>query len=137
VLGDLSKIGYDAEWQIISAADVGAKHLRKRIWIIAYPNSESESDVSVNDGWEVSRAVADTQNTHGWGANATEHTRRRNTKIRGQSKSGGRIQYWSTEPDVGRVAHGVPARVDRLKCLGNAVVPQCAYLLGTLIKSLQ
>jgi DNA (cytosine-5)-methyltransferase 1 len=32
--------------------------------------------------------------------------------------------WWATEPDVGRVAHGVPARVDRLKCLGNAVVPQ-------------
>lgn len=34
---------------------------------------------------------------------------------------------WATEPDVGRVAHGIPARVDRLKCLGNAVVPQQAY----------
>ena len=34
---------------------------------------------------------------------------------------------WAAEPDVGRVAHGVPARVDRLKCLGNAVVPQQAY----------
>ena len=34
---------------------------------------------------------------------------------------------WTAEPDVGRVAHGVPARVDRLKCLGNAVVPQQAY----------
>ena len=32
--------------------------------------------------------------------------------------------WWSTEPDVGRVAHGVPARVDRLHCLGNALVPQ-------------
>ena len=31
--------------------------------------------------------------------------------------------YWSIEPDVGRVAHGVPARVDRLRGLGNAVVP--------------
>lgn len=30
---------------------------------------------------------------------------------------------WAVEPDVGRVAHGVPARVDRLRCLGNAVVP--------------
>ena len=35
--------------------------------------------------------------------------------------------WWPVEPDVGRVAHGVPARVDRLKCLGNAVVPQWAY----------
>ena len=34
---------------------------------------------------------------------------------------------WAVEPDVGRVAHGIPARVDRLKCLGNAVVPQQAY----------
>ncbi|MBQ8797206.1 MAG: DNA cytosine methyltransferase [Oscillospiraceae bacterium] len=35
--------------------------------------------------------------------------------------------WWTAEPDVGRVAHGVPARVDRLRCLGNAVVPQWAY----------
>ena len=34
---------------------------------------------------------------------------------------------WAAEPDVGRVANGVPHRVDRLKCLGNAVVPQQAY----------
>ena len=36
-------------------------------------------------------------------------------------------QDWPDEPVVGRVAHGVPARVDRLKCLGNAVVPQQFY----------
>lgn len=34
---------------------------------------------------------------------------------------------WAAEPGVGRVAHGIPQRVDRLKCLGNAVVPQQAY----------
>ena len=38
-----------------------------------------------------------------------------------------RSDWWATEPDVGRVANGVPHRVDRLKCLGNAVVPQQAY----------
>lgn len=36
-------------------------------------------------------------------------------------------EWWSAEPDVGRVAHGVPHRVDRLRCLGNAVVPQQFY----------
>lgn len=36
------------------------------------------------------------------------------------------IRWWATEPDVGRVAHGVAARVDRLKAIGNGQVPQCA-----------
>lgn len=41
--------------------------------------------------------------------------------------------YWATEPDVGRVADGVSNRVDRLKQLGNAVVPQIPQLLGEAI----
>ncbi|MHC4214944.1 MAG: hypothetical protein ACYSWP_16420, partial [Planctomycetota bacterium] len=41
--------------------------------------------------------------------------------------------WWSTEPDVGRVANGVPARVDRLRGLGNAVVPQVAEYIGRQI----
>ena len=39
-----------------------------------------------------------------------------------------RASWWFTEPDVGRVAHGVAARVDRLKAIGNGQVPQCAAL---------
>ena len=46
---------------------------------------------------------------------------------------GGRNHDWRTEPDVGRVAHGVPARVDRLKGLGNAVVPQIPEMIGRAI----
>lgn len=45
----------------------------------------------------------------------------------GQSQELADGRCWAAEPDVGRVAHGIPARVDRLKCLGNAVVPQQAY----------
>lgn len=41
---------------------------------------------------------------------------------------------WAAEPDVGRVAHGIPNRVDRLKCLGNAVVPQQAYPIFRALK---
>ena len=41
--------------------------------------------------------------------------------------------WWAVEPDVGRVAHGVPRRVDRLRALGNAVVPQVAELIGQRI----
>jgi DNA (cytosine-5)-methyltransferase 1 len=51
---------------------------------------------------------------------------------------GGRIEpensgWWAAEPDVGRVAARVPSRVDRLRCLGNAVVPQVAEWVGRRI----
>jgi len=46
------------------------------------------------------------------------------------SSAGG---WWSVEPHVGRVAHGVPNRVQRLKCLGNSVVPQVAQKIGEMI----
>jgi DNA (cytosine-5)-methyltransferase 1 len=48
----------------------------------------------------------------------------------GLCSGGDRSEWWSTEPDVGRVAHGVPARAHRLRALGNAVVPQIPELLG-------
>jgi len=46
-------------------------------------------------------------------------------------------QQWEFEPDVGRVAHGVPSRVDRLKCLGNAVVPQVVEAIGRMIMDIE
>ena len=47
--------------------------------------------------------------------------------FRGRASEHDERERWQAEPDVGRVAHGVPSRVDRLKCLGNAVVPQQFY----------
>ena len=44
---------------------------------------------------------------------------------------------WAVEPDVGRVAHGIPDRVDRLKCLGNAVVPQQFYPFFATIATIE
>jgi DNA (cytosine-5)-methyltransferase 1 len=44
--------------------------------------------------------------------------------------------WWSVEPSVGRVAHGVPDKVDRLKCLGNSVVPQIPYVIGLSLKKI-
>ena len=52
----------------------------------------------------------------------------------GCGRSGGQ---WLVEPDVGRVAHGVPARVDRLRSLGNAVVPQIPEIIGRAIMRLE
>ena len=50
----------------------------------------------------------------------------------GRSKPG-RSEWWAIEPDVGRVAYGIPARVDRLRGLGNAVVPQVAEFVGRMV----
>ena len=52
--------------------------------------------------------------------------------IRLFSSSVGQSQ-WGIEPDVGRMVNGVPRRVDRLKCLGNSVVPQVAQFMGEII----
>jgi DNA (cytosine-5)-methyltransferase 1 len=48
-------------------------------------------------------------------------------------QNNGQSDWWLTEPDVGRVAHGVPARVDRLRALGNSLVPQIAEMIGRAI----
>ena len=45
-----------------------------------------------------------------------------------------RSSWWDIEPNVGRVANGVPKRVDRLRCLGNAIVPQVAEVVAKMTK---
>jgi DNA (cytosine-5)-methyltransferase 1 len=52
----------------------------------------------------------------------------------GSSSSFERPGWWSTEPDLGRMADGIPFRVDRIRCLGNSVVPQIAEVFAQAIK---
>jgi len=77
------------------------------------------------------------------GSNRNEHeTNREHGKASPQEIFGdgssvcGVSAWWSVEPSVGRVAHGVPDRVDRLKCLGNSVVPQIPYVIGLSLKKI-
>ena len=140
VLGDLAALGYDAQWHCIPAAVLGAPHRRDRLWIVAYPNGAGREDMRHG------RGVLDA----GTGAVGSPQ---RVPQLSGDSGAGqelavadadgeptGRLAIpraqcdgWRSEPDVGRVAHGVPARVDRLRALGNAIVPQIAELLGHAI----
>jgi len=46
VLGDLAEAGYDAEWMVLGADDLGATHRRKRLWILAYRNEERKPELS-------------------------------------------------------------------------------------------
>jgi DNA (cytosine-5)-methyltransferase 1 len=110
VLGDLAEMGYDAEWCTVSASDVGAPHKRDRAWIVANTNS--------SDG-------------HGRGCALQMGRERGEGEV---EKNGFKTGIkWSTEPAVGRVAHGVAHRLDRLKALGNGQVPAVAALAWQIL----
>ena len=78
--------------------------------------------------WNDGQAVADTDCKYGW----LQHLRTGNDRTRARSEFNG-SGWWNFEPDVGRVANGVPGRVDRLRALGNAVVPQIPEMIGRAI----
>ena len=116
VLGDLASIGYDAEWTVIRASAVGASHRRERLFIVAYPD---KGGVVHSDLDGCSQALGLETRT------VFQAGRRSCTSTSGSE--------WVSEPCVGRVADGIPNRVDRLKGLGNAVVPQVAELVGRMV----
>ena len=131
VLSNLAEIGYDAEWQDIRAEDMGAPHRRERIWIVAYPECDGRGSRRAECEGQQGRATS-----NGTGGEISDPT---SEGLEGQKparRNGGQPRlstecgrWWSIEPDVGRLAHGVSNRVQRLKGLGNAIVPQIAELL--------
>ena len=152
VLGEMASLGYDAEWHCIPAAHVGAPHRRDRIYIMAYANDSgggaskckaNKDGSSVVKGWEEqpqskpSRHREDVADSNGKGLQrlgGLEKTSQIFTQEKvGLFRSGVGQDQWGIEPDVGRMVNGIPRRVDRLKCLGNAVVPQVAQLLGEMM----
>jgi DNA (cytosine-5)-methyltransferase 1 len=150
VIGDLAQIGYDCQWQVVSAASVGAPHRRDRIIIVAYTCEQQfngrghqhssgtvEERQTVQEPFDRSSSnVADTDSKQLGQRRQSQHARQARQiwehNGTGQTRYD-RRQWWEVEPDVGRVANGVPSRVDRLRGLGNAVVPQVAEYVGRLI----
>lgn len=140
VLGDLASIGYDTEWDCIPALAVGAPHRRDRIWIVAYPRPSlciaSRGNGSTEEGPAIPFAASSQSRCEGHLAYA-ERTRLHKGYLN-QTRQAARCGWkqfknWEIEPDVGRVAHGVSARVDRLEGLGNSIVPQIAEWIGKRI----
>ena len=136
VLGTLAEIGFDAEWHCIPAAAVGAPHIRDRIFVLGYANSQSKSTLSINDetSWlSKNAAYANSTRLSQWNEQRSNRTSTNAIISRRElerARTTHRRQQWQAEPGVGRVADGISNRVDRLKGLGNAVVPQVAQLIG-------
>jgi DNA (cytosine-5)-methyltransferase 1 len=153
VITDLAESGYDVEYRILSAQSVGAPHKRDRVWIVAHPQSVDAGreaggvreaargqgralyGESGRTGVEADVAHATQQRMEGngcaWDTVESENGRQE-ISVCGRERTG--AEWWSVEPNVGRVANGVPSRVDRLKGLGNAIVPQVAVQILQAIK---
>ena len=141
VLADLAEIGYVGRYDCIPASAVGAPHQRDRIWIVAYTSSfglcgseawqsssHQERDNSpyqrsgetvlyeIEPGGEIRNATGEglPNGMYSQVGRSTEGT----TLL--QSK---RSNWWAAEPELGRVAHGVAHRVDRLAAIGDGQVP--------------
>ena len=136
VLSDLESAGYTSRCYVIPAVSADARHRRDRCWIVAHSDSESEPD-----GAEHEQRLGRANNV----PNADSEGLQRQPKPNGSRQKGrqqisyeglpwGKSKFWEPEPEICRVANGIPGRVHRLKQLGNSIVPQVAARILWAIK---
>ena len=111
VLGDLAESGYDAEWDCLPAFAVGAPHRRDRLWLVAYPHHQRRQGGGP-------QAVFRQPALQGQLARVPSHVIRRSDL---------------PTPQLSGVDDAIPRRLDRIRGLGNAVVPQIPELIGKAI----
>lgn len=131
VLGDLAALGYSAWWRCIRAADVGARHGRDRVWLVAYPERRG-----LSFGRRIASACEALLGSIGIPGDVAPRRVEQTSQVVARSApavDAGHEAGWRVEPPVARVAHGVPNRVGQLRAFGNAVVPQIPELLGHAI----
>lgn len=118
VIRAFTEIGYDCRWTCLSAASVGAPHKRERWFLLAHSDSlrKSSTQRKYDRASDSRKNVADTDGIRfqsGFWARGQE------SKLAEVTNS----NWWQAEPSVGRVVDGGAFRMDRLKALGNGVVP--------------
>ena len=159
VLHDMESEGYSTQTFVVPACSLNAPHKRDRLWIVCNladteseglqgldkrsPTISSERDEITDIGTKGSRDK-NVANTKCMGresrtsvreelAREESHGKFNNRSTDGSAQERAR-SWWDVEPNVGRVAYGIPSRVDRLRGLGNAIVPQIAMQIGLSIK---
>jgi DNA (cytosine-5)-methyltransferase 1 len=123
ILSDLAKLGYNVSWGIWGASDVGAVHQRERVFIIAHSMFIGCNSMDKNFKKECTRMF--TPLLHSWTSEQINSLFCLSRKIP-KGRSG-----------VLRNDNGLSEGMDRVRCLGNAVVPQQAYPIFKAIAEIE
>jgi len=129
VCQDIEKAGYEIETFIIPACAVDAPHRRDRVWIVG----NAKRSGLERESWR--RSGAESQNGYMEVEKGTSNSERQQEQSEFPATE--RHNGWQSESCVGRVAHGIPRRVDRLRGLGNAIVPQVAAVIMAGIQEVE
>ena len=134
VLFQIAKSGYDAEWACIPASAVGACHQRARWWLVAYPKRQRSDEGATGEGLRRKRQEEMPQLGATWFNGSRELSR---PVAGGESVTlSPDWRSYLSQPVLCRGDDGLSGRVDRLKQLGNSIVPQVAAIPLTRIKEL-
>ena len=123
VCTDLESEGYEVQTYVLSASSQNAPHLRYRCWIVAHAKS------SRYRGWSSEKC----RDKQGKFQQSKQRWSEVGSEVKRCSEPHGEKQNWETEPRILRMADGISNWVDRIKGLGNAVVPQIPAVLGRAI----
>jgi DNA (cytosine-5)-methyltransferase 1 len=133
VRGDLESLGYSTDpWETIGACCVGAPHIRRRVFLVAYPDGTPlQRRRILADLARATRSAARRPPQWEW-CGGTARYRAPGTRGLGVGSEG-----WSRDPGIRRVGDGVSSRMveDRIRGIGNAVVPQVGEAIGRRIMS--
>ena len=146
VLSDLESLAYTVGALVVPACAFDAPHRRERVFIVAYASGENGRYISsidtIQGTLQTSKWAEGILATYRGSQDVADAQYQRFARPSEMPQQTGRqcvegANWWAVEPDVGRVANGVPQRVDRLRALGNAVVPQVAEWLGRQILAVE
>ena len=133
IVATLTGMGYDCAWGVLGAWHTGAPHKRNRLWLLAHANSHAVSKQSRRLGGQGRQGTANAcrHGRKGHVPNANGAQRKRDGGafgIQAQHTNTSGTSWWQTEPAMDRVVNGFPGRLDELRAIGNAQVPQVAAL---------